>query len=254
MKMLTKNEGTVVIHKLIESDDLTIAMLYVKPEDKPEKKESFLSTHTGVVFVSALVLDCLIGLTTQGRFEILNWLCGCLTFVALLMGAVNGVAETFKDTSSETVYDTTWIKDKIDHVFKEIGFTTSAWNLIKKGSAPTIAGSIRDLLNFAYRIGYKDKVQNLVDQSDLPILAKGLAKSWQMSVTKSDSVKQVQKEYDKRIKAFNDDLYTLCEPKLKQLLFKLLEHERYNYLPEDLRYNLTNQYNERLLKDIKENG
>lgn len=52
MKILTKTDGTVVIHKLIKSDDLTIALLYLaKVKDvrdesiNGERNSTYSRTH-----------------------------------------------------------------------------------------------------------------------------------------------------------------------------------------------------------------
>ena len=107
-------------------------------------------------------------------------------------------------------------------------------------------------LMYLFKLG--DKLQEIVDNSAVPVLANGLNKITDLQNVhdmNSDTYvdyQELQKHYELAVDKLEKDLLDVLDPHLQKLMFKFIKEDNYDALPSNVKQRLVGNLNKQLLK------
>lgn len=121
----------------------------------------------------------------------------------------------------------------------------------KKSSKYSDLNNVVELM-YLFKLG--DKLQKIVDNSAVPVLANGLNKITGLqnvhdmnSDTYAD-YQELQKHYELAVDKLEKDLLDVLDPHIQKLMFKSIKNDDYDALPNSVKERLVGNLNKQLLK------
>ena len=88
---------------------------------------------------------------------------------------------------------------------------------------------------------------------ELKAIVEGLEQVYNIDDMRTSRIQYLRQEYVKRIRQLENDLYQLVKPQMQNIMFTLMKDKHYEWLPDDTRQKLVRNYNDQLVRDLKQN-
>lgn len=187
-------------------------------------------------------------------FNLFSFICsGAFVFELLALIVYLIVESPFAatDESSATEKAKKYADNIVSWLF-DYGASNDTYTLVTD-KEKKIPKQIHNLLVFGYLIDKNQEADDIVNSfTHLPAFKKALVQAYVADVLDDATTKEIKNEYKRELLQIRDQLYKLCAGDIDKLIFELLKHDQFDYLPKGLQKKYVKDYNNKLLDDLKQ--